>query len=945
MHIEKMRIQNFRSVHDSKEITLDTQITFLIGKNEQGKTNILRALESANANYKYDPNDLCYNHDTEKVGDKIPIITLDFILNDDDKKKLTGLNSLFENANSLKFIKYFDSSADIFIDNDLIRTIATNEDINKMWERSRKKLNDVVSNTIPDIRIEQRQIEQSNINYLISLIKLDGGFGKEGTNSSDLETTFYALAALEQYNCIDMTDHGKIAKFVLSRQHNSGGFISPRRKVSDLKFTYYAIEILKMVNELNKFDIVTCANYITSNQNDDGGFRRGPNEHSQIDETYYAVMALNRLGANIPKRDKIIGFVLSTVSAQGGFGTINKAPTIQSTYYAVTILKELDATKEISDKEMLSHINFIFSLEGNSGGFKNQIQGDIDEEATYYAFKFLCEYNNQGNKENLQNIIDYMLMGQDDKGGFEFNGKIRQVFSTYYAIYILRSIENYVRSNLSLEFNKAITKEPANKEEITEILSDLKYWSDNIKNEYYVGFDFGKIHAQLDALDPFKISEKNIEQDILSLLPNIIYFDSIDLIKDNIDIYEYINNKEKYRTFTDLFKLCNLNLENIAKYDVHQRSRIASKASGIITGLVNDSWTQDDITVNVGIDGNEIIVYIKDKMGAHDKPSKRSDGFQWYLSFYINFMAGTKDKYRDCILLIDNTGLLLHPKAQKDLLKTLEIIAANNQIIFTTHSPYLIDRHKLDSIRIIEKNEYEGTQIQEKLHNSKFDSLEPIRAAFGISIGDSLFGSKENVIVEGYSDYCIIEGMAYCLKKRGRNAINLDNVSIISVGGADKVPYYALLVWKEGYKYVIVLDNDNEGRKIAKDIADKIPTAKDHVIKLISDGDTGKDATIEDLIDGKLFNKSVNAVYSKIFAEKLNRTAIKEEELDQTERMQFNRYKKFFRDNNLGDVDKILIAQKIRDIVMGNCEDSDPIDKSTIENFSNLFEKINEHLK
>ena len=925
------------------ETALDKQITFLIGKNEQGKTNILKALESINMDYSYEENDLCYNYEVTKEGDKIPMVTLNFELDKGDISKLVNLDSQLVNIKSLKVIKYFDNSFDIFINDKLIDIAATNNDgnIKQLLAKTKDNFMDVIETATSDIRIEKKEIEQNNINYIINSKKADGGFGLEGNDNSRLDTTYYAVAVLDQYNCLNLINKNKLIKFILSVQQNNGGFSFFKRNTPSLEFTCYAIEILNKFNELDEKITAKCLNYIMSNLNEDGGFRTGAHNPSRIDETYYAVRTLNCLGTNAINKDKITRFVLSTESPNGGFGVqSNSPPTTQFTYYALTILDELGALEKT---EIDKHIEYILSSE-KGGGFINQINGDIDEESTYYAYKLIDKYYIPFYKMHSESIISYISNGQDGEGGFRFNGKERQIKSTYYAIYILKSIEKGIKSLLNQEIKSKILLETENTEDIEKFLGELKDNLIKIINESGLNMDLAKYFTGLDSINPLKDYTKNIKQEILNLLPNMIYFDSIDLIKDSINYYEYINHLDKYKTFTNLFKLCGLNLDDIIKKDVQQRSRIMSKASKAITGLVNESWTQDGVTVNVGIDGDEIHIFIEDTRGAHDPPSKRSDGFQWYLSFYINFMAGTKDEYRNCILLIDNTGLLLHPRAQKDLLKTLERLSDSNQIIFTTHSPYLIDRNKLDSIRIIEKKD-KGTSIQEKFHNSDRDSLEPIRAAFGISIGDSLFGSKENIIVEGYSDYCIIEGMAYYLKKRGKTTIDLNKVSIISVGGADKIPLYAHLVWKEDYKYVIILDNDNEGRKIEKVLADKYPIDTSHIIRLLLSGNEGKDATIEDLIDGTFYNKSFNAAYSEQISKVLNKSEVKEEELDQTEKMQVNKYKKFLRDNKLGDIDKILIAKRIRDTAIGRCEGDDLISETTVANFEKLFAKINELIK
>jgi predicted ATP-dependent endonuclease of OLD family len=340
-------------------------------------------------------------------------------------------------------------------------------------------------------------------------------------------------------------------------------------------------------------------------------------------------------------------------------------------------------------------------------------------------------------------------------------------------------------------------------------------------------------------------------------------------------------------------------------------------------------------------------------------------------------MADTKRELRNAILLLDNSGLLLHPSGQKDLLKIFGELSEDNQIVFTTHSPYLIDRTKLDGIRIVKKEKEIGSILLEKFHDSDFDSLEPIRSAFGIAIGDSLFGSKENIIVEGFSDYQILEGLAYYFKRKGYESIDISKTSIISVGGADKVPYYALLVWKEGYDFVTVLDNDNEGRKVANELKEKFPLDENQIIKLdkvvpedmrgidiavedlidpenqiiklykvVPEDMRGIDIAMEDLIDPPFYNCAVNRAYKELIEEKLGKKEINIDELDNSIKMQDKRYSKYFWENKkLGSFDKILVAKEIRNILTNESIDDGILGENTIRNFEGLFVSINKRFE
>ena len=117
MKIEKVRVQNFCSINDSNEVNIDDRGTSLIGKNDNGKTNFLKALESFNGQYKYAKDDLCYYSETEGIEDRdIEMVTIWLGITDKDELKLNELMGNIPKINELKITKYFDNHYDIEID-------------------------------------------------------------------------------------------------------------------------------------------------------------------------------------------------------------------------------------------------------------------------------------------------------------------------------------------------------------------------------------------------------------------------------------------------------------------------------------------------------------------------------------------------------------------------------------------------------------------------------------------------------------------------------------------------------------------------------------------------------------------------------------------------------------------------------------------------------------
>ena len=743
MRIKKVRIRNFRSIIDSGEISLDDKITILLGKNEQGKTNVLKAIESFRREYEYEDDDLTYLINPENELQQLPIVTMWFKLDDYDKKILSSIYEEFGKKNELVITKYFDGHYEI--------------------EK-------------PDLRkLQSKVTELKN-----SILKLLEG------NKDTIE---------------------------------------------------------KSLDLLNKIDKNKHINWLKSLQRPDGGFSHIPGQPSHITHTYFAVKALKELGAlgQIDK-NKIVQFILSCQHPNGGFGHLpNQQPQAQFTYHAIMLLKEVETfIHEMYDKS-------IDELNKTSSSTK--------------IWKL------------LNDIINIQIL--DDK-----------------------------------------------------LIDELKKKRDSLKN----------------------ISENTFIDNALNAIPNFVYFDSIDLIEDSISIDEYLTNKEKYKTFTHLFRLASLDIDKVKKTtNAHRRKLLFRGASTSITGMINEFWKQEKVTVNLDIDGDQILIFIEDEFGAKaDPPSRRSDGFRWFLSFYINFMEGTKGELKNTILLLDNPGWVLHPSGQKDLLEALEKIAETNQIIIATHSPFLIDKNKLERIRIVERGE-SGTKVFGKFWDSTYDSLQVIRAAIGADVSDSLFGYKNNIIVEGYSDVLYLEAMVNYLKRKGKETLDLSKVMILGAGGADKVPY--ILAWQkaEKYKVLAVLDADDEGRKAKQEMERRdigIDVNKDILmLDEISNEFKGKSLEFEDLFTDEFYNVAVNRAYREIFENKLGNPEINLEEIP-SDGLKTKRYARFFKDNSLGGFDKVKVAKEVKKILSRKIsKEMEEMLEESVDDFEKLFIKIKEKFK
>lgn len=233
---------------------------------------------------------------------------------------------------------------------------------------------------------------------------------------------------------------------------------------------------------------------------------------------------------------------------------------------------------------------------------------------------------------------------------------------------------------------------------------------------------------------------------LLQYLPKLIYFSDIPLLKNKVDFGSLNSDSIEFSTEKNLLKIGGIEDYHLIFEDSSRGRRAAEEASRIITEQVRRVWSQEpSIEIKLHVNGRVLYIDFSDSTTVLDTPDSRSLGFRWYLSFYVNFITQAfEGRTNEYIFLIDEPGIHLHPSGQKDLVKVLEDLSVKNQILYTTHSPFLIDRQNPDRVLLVYKDKV-GTKVNSKAYR---DNWKPLRKQIGLTIGDLFFFSDKSLILE-----------------------------------------------------------------------------------------------------------------------------------------------------------------------------------------------------
>ena len=459
----------------------------------------------------------------------------------------------------------------------------------------------------------------------------------------------------------------------------------------------------------------------------------------------------------------------------------------------------------------------------------------------------------------------------------------------------------------------------------------------------------------LKSFDKYFENILNWEQDLISeyitriyLKPNkpkFLYYDEYFSLPSRISIENLENStleESEMKTAKALFELADINTSEILKSDDFEDFIAELEATeAIISDELFKYWaTNKNLQITFRIDkkekkdhygGSKIVEHILDirvkSKGVSLSLKNRSKGFNWFFSFLVWFKRIQEDQNSNYILLLDEPGLNLHASAQGDLLRFIEDLSADYQIIYSTHSPFMIASDSLNRVRTVLETD-KGSVISESIQEKDPNTLFPLQASLGYDIAQNLFVSKKNLLVEGVSDLIILTAISGILESEKREHLR-DDITIVPTGGLEKVGTFISLLRGSNLEIACLLDSytDAKGKaKMDKMIAEKI--IHKNKIRFFDEFLTDyPNADLEDLFTKsdylKLFNSAFNE-FSEIKTSDLN-SNIKQIIIQINKHIKKDRFNHYRPANELV---KLAVSKEY-------------FTSETLDNFENVFKEMN----
>ncbi len=374
-------------------------------------------------------------------------------------------------------------------------------------------------------------------------------------------------------------------------------------------------------------------------------------------------------------------------------------------------------------------------------------------------------------------------------------------------------------------------------------------------------------------------------------MPKFMYFSHYDRMSGELSINKLNadrqNNKEMSsgdRVFIDFLEYSGTTLDELIKTTQFEELNARCEAAALrITDQIFEYWTQNDelkikVVLSEGKSGDAppfnagpiARARVENNLHGVTVPfSERSAGFIWFFSFLVKF-AQIKKSHGNVILLLDEPGLTLHGTAQLDLLRYFaEQIAPHHQLIWSTHSPFMVPPDNLACVRTVEDVVTEdkrgrkrsiGTKIRSDVLTTDPQTNFPIFAAMGFEVTQTLIIGKNTLLVEGPSDILYLQAASAALKAAGRKHLS-SLWAICPSGGIDKVLPFVRLFYGNKLNIAVLTDFDRGQKRKLDDLHKAALLEKDRII-LATEIAGKEEADIEDFFDPAFFVALVNKTYA-----------------------------------------------------------------------------------
>lgn len=350
--------------------------------------------------------------------------------------------------------------------------------------------------------------------------------------------------------------------------------------------------------------------------------------------------------------------------------------------------------------------------------------------------------------------------------------------------------------------------------------------ADEQEEKERIGLEIGKGDESSES--PRSLDSRSAALLIHHSLPLATLFDAeTGLLPNTVDIDEKGRpTGQGAVAATNFLSIAEIDLPALVKGDGRYRQNVLNRANQRVSEDFASFWSQvigakSKLTLQCGFEfysslyekvGKPYLEFWISDGNTQLYPKQRSQGVRWFVSFYLQLRATEKSRHPR-LFLLDEPGANLHEKAQEDVLRLIDKLRRDIPIVYSTHSPKMIEYEKLFRIRAVQRdgNEEDSPTIvidAQHLGAASSDTLSPLLAAMGSDMShQAVVKSRRNVLLEEISGYYYLTAFWKLLECT-------EEVYFIAATGVNKVPLLANMFLGWGLDFVVAVDDDKQGREV-----------------------------------------------------------------------------------------------------------------------------------
>ncbi|MDR0426107.1 MAG: AAA family ATPase [Clostridiales bacterium] len=233
-------------------------------------------------------------------------------------------------------------------------------------------------------------------------------------------------------------------------------------------------------------------------------------------------------------------------------------------------------------------------------------------------------------------------------------------------------------------------------------------------------------------------------------------------------------------------------------------------------------WGNDEITIGYEVYKKGIRIRLRGKDGKKYLLENRSTGFRRFFALFLSFSVTAQQDVGNTVMLFDEAGAALHPIMQKKLARFFRELGKNTQILYNTHTSYMVPVTEMNSVRIVYKDADNHIQTNSVMRlmpdRANEESLHVVEASLAMHLAKSTIIGCLPIVVLNPEDMYYLQMIKDILIAKGK--LNTVYELVIFCAGENGIDSMSELYGADGALPCLLLPSDKKGREIKKRLSE-----------------------------------------------------------------------------------------------------------------------------